>query len=167
MRLDAAAALLACFLVAAAVGFAGCSDGEVESSLTGASLDEKVMSLSQGVSSDIAKNKLGVPQSEVTNEGETVLYYQFWQLVFMDGLLEKRSREYRPESPTRPESAVFDHKILSLKRGMYIRTVKATLGTPTSYEEVFRGGSMSEKILRYGPWEITFTGGELTRRTKF
>jgi len=85
----------------------------------------------------------------------------------MDGFLEKRSREYRSESSTRPEGAVFDDKILSLKRGMFIGTVKATLGTPTSYEEVFRGSSMPEKILRYGPWEITFTGDELTRRTKF
>lgn len=161
------ATILTACVVMAVTGIIGCSDDTIHPSFSGVTLDRRVLRLPQGASIEAVEGELGAPDSEATDGDETALHYRLWQLVFTKGLLKKKSREYRPSHPVQASGAAFDHKVLSLQRGMPIAKVKARLGVPTSYEKVFRSRSIPENILRYGPWEITFTEGGLTRRTKF
>jgi hypothetical protein len=167
MKLCACAALVV-FVAASWTSLSGCSDSAMPSRPDGVSLDGAVMRLPQGASIDAVEEDLGPPNSIAdANESETAAQYGVWQLVFRDGLLDRKAREYRPSKPARASNPAFDRAVLSLRLGMSVGSVKSMLGVPTSYERVFEGSDPPIVLLRYGPWEISFEREKLVRRTKF
>ncbi len=162
-----AAFLVAGFLLLGTLG--GCSDGtEIRSSLSPEAFRREVLALDQGMSLEQVRSELGEPLSEFTeNPTESALRYQGWLLLFNEQGLEQRIRQYWPPGRRRHLiGRTLDSAVLQLGPGMSLASVKAELGVPQSYEEVFRSILRPELILRYGPWELAFNNGRLRQRTQ-
>jgi hypothetical protein len=132
-----------------------------------------VLGLDQGTSIESVRSQFGKPVSEFSQGKEAVLYYGTWQLEFANGRLKRKTRYFRvkqgKESPireaSRREGEALDREVLMLHPGMSIAVVRARLGPPKGREEEFEGTGRRQ-ILRYGVWELVFSEGRLTRRTK-
>jgi hypothetical protein len=125
-----------------------------------------IVGLQQGMSLVSVRSQLGEPLSESNASGEAALQYKGWLLLFHNNNLERRIRQHWPHHPiTRSLKGMLDAKVLALHRGVSVRSVRADLGAPDSYEEVFEATRRPELILRYGPWEVAFVDGKLNRRT--
>jgi len=116
--------------------------------------------------------RLGEPSSRLTVANETILAYGPWRLVIEDGRLTRRIRSRHVDQAavsilSDHQSKVLDQKILGLKRGTSIASVRRMLGTPEDDEDVFEEVAHPEVILGYGAWELKFQDGVLKVRTKF
>ena len=109
---------------------------------------------------------LGAPRLEKNLGKEEVLYYGLWQIVFEPDLTT-RSRYYKPDSSTSKGEAL-NRQVVKLEAGTSMKDVKSVLGKPEVLE-VFRNAPHKEESLWYGNghWEINFTNGKLTGKTKF
>lgn len=145
----------------------GCSEDTHRSRQDSRSFTQQVTGLAQGASLDAVKTELGVPRSEFSVEDEVILNYVPWQLRFVDGMLWERRRERRPEGASVSGRVLDQRVVFALKLGMSVRSVETRLGTPDAFENVYRGTGKRYSVLRYGPWELTFSDGRLTHRTSY
>lgn len=151
------------------VGVAGCSQESATQVISRKALDRRILQLQQGASVESVEAELGGPVSEFTESPErSALHYGPWLLLFNGQGLERRIRQRKPSHrPSISFTGAFDSKVLMLRLGMSLDAVRSKLGQPQWYEEVFEGSAYPEKVLRYGPWELSFSQGELARRTRF
>jgi hypothetical protein len=153
-------AIATCILV-------GCSGQDAGSPTSDAeSVDEIVLSLSQGASQGDVKARLGEPVFENTDGRESVAGYPPWQLRFQDGKLRQRVREIRGARTSLSERVLDRKVLLRLMPGMTVGAVKKILGAPEVYEQIYESGPKPAVILRYAYWELYFRKGRLIRRTQ-
>jgi hypothetical protein len=146
----------------------GCSQDGGATAVHGQALTRQVLSLRNGESLDEVTQTLGEPDSKtIDGSGDGAFHYGRWQLTFQEGALKERTEELRrgQGGDNRIESGLSTREVLSLRRGMPLGAVRAMLGKPDVVELVYREGSKPEKVLRYGPWELQFSGGVLRART--
>jgi hypothetical protein len=159
-------------LVSSGLVVVGCSESDEgpRQATSGEVHGPKVLSLEQGASVDDVVVELGEPVSEFTDEEVTALHYLgddgVWHLTFEDGRLRVRARERRYHSAHAPHGRALDRDVLGLHPGMTIRAVESRLGKPQVYEEEFEGAPRPREVFRYGVWELSFSNGRLTFRTK-
>jgi outer membrane protein assembly factor BamE (lipoprotein component of BamABCDE complex) len=145
----------------------GCSGQDAESPTRGPeSVDEIVLSLSQGASQGDVKASLGEPVFEHTDGREAIVGYPPWQLRFQDDKLRQRVREVR-SARTSLSGRILDRKVLlRLVPGMTVGAVRKILGAPEVYEQIYESGPKPAVVLRYAYWELYFRNGRLVRRTQ-
>lgn len=105
--------------------------------------------------------------SETKQGSETVLNYGAWQLSFINDRLERRYRVLVTGHVfTRDERRRLEKEIPDLSRGMSISKVRALFGKPETIYEIYEGKIKATRVLRYGPWELSFVGGKLSQRSQ-
>lgn len=141
-------------------------------SVAPAVLTKQILDIPQGTSLAGVEVRLGEPASRVATASETTLSYGAWRLIFESGHLARRIRSRGADQTGVPaisdrESKALDQKVLGIRRGTSIVSVRRNLGPPEHDEEIFEGVSHPLVILGYGAWELRFRDGELKGRTKF
>ena len=148
----------------------GCSQQNHSSLQNTHALDKRVLGLHNGESIEVVKTKLGAPISEfIDGHGSGALNYSGWQIGFSRGRLTYRIHQLRRRRNgyrKMRRKVARNSAILSLRRGMPVDTVIATLGQPDVVEDYY-GLGPPETVLRYGPWEIRFRHNMLRLRTQW
>lgn len=160
---------VAVFLLICTLGssLGGCGESENGESPHGQSLTRRVLDLEPGASLEVARSRLGKPISEVNEGREDGLNYGRWQLTFVDGRLTRRSKVIVPRhAHSIRGSGNLERKILGLSLGMSIGEIEAVLGVPEVVYVTYERSSEPVKILRYGPWELSFSKGKLRQRSQ-
>jgi hypothetical protein len=149
------------------VCLAGCGASQQETSPTGKFLGRQIIQLEQGASVDSVREQLGEPEADTRSGASEALSYGIWQLTFEHGRLLERSKVIVPRHGSSvTEGGNITKKILMLPLGTKRAVAEATLGTPEVVYVIYEQQARPTKILRYGPWELTFVQGALTQRAQ-
>jgi hypothetical protein len=158
---------LAVGAVALIMHLAGCGQQEQETVTRGADLNRQIIELEQGALVDDVKSQLGEPRAETNKGSVDGLSYGIWQLAFVDGRLTTRSKVINLGGGSSAEGGrALDKMILRLQLGTKLKVAETRLGTPEVMYVIYEGESQPIKILRYGPWELTFVKGQLSQRAQ-
>jgi hypothetical protein len=145
----------------------GCGSSQPEVAAKGTSLNRQILQLEQGASVDLVKEKLGEPDMESGDGVSEGLGYGIWQLTFVHEHLTMRSKVLVPSNgPPSAGGRSLSKKILQLSLGTKIGVAEENLGTPETVYLIYENEPQPTKVLRYGPWELTFVHGELSQRAR-
>lgn len=162
-----AAGCLSCAVILTVYSL-GCGAAPKGEDLSGHALSQQLKSIPLHATVEEIEKKLGSPSSRSDNSEESVLHYGLWRLMFLDGVLQERSREvWIGENAN--GSADLDQSVLDLRRGMSRRQVEVRLGRPTNLELVFINhlDRPDRVVLHYANWQLVFINGRLDVRTSF
>lgn len=152
-------------MLAALVCLSGCGDKATDQDA--AFSHKKAAALSGLQTVESVEDALGEPISETRlNDGESVLIYPRWRLIFEKGALVRRYRELERGRGPRISAQELDARILALDPGMGVSEVARRVGEPAVVELFYQGGHAPERILRYMSWELRFHDGELRYRSR-
>jgi hypothetical protein len=144
---------------------AGCGEEASRWTTNSKALDEMVLALRSDISIEAVRAELGRPRLEMDLGEEETLHYGLWQLVFIDGYLDSRTRYYTTMHQRFPPWTL-DRKVRKFRRGMSIKVVRSILGKPEALQ-VFKNAPGKEVSLWYPGWELGFTAGKLEIRTRW
>lgn len=140
-----------------------------ESSISLCALDRRIPDLPKKASVAVIEARLGPANSKVVTGNELVLPYRPWRLVVVNGHLARRIRSRNAAQAggfSDRESKFRDQKVLALRLGTSLSSVRKVLGAPEDDEEVIEANGDRVVILRYGAWGLRFAHGRLRERTK-
>jgi hypothetical protein len=130
-------------------------------------LDRVAPRLPSGLSIDEVEDRLGVPRAQVeTEDGNIVLNYEPWELVFHPSLY-KRARNYLAGYwPADLPVAPLDRQIRALKLGSSRRIVERELGKTEAWE-ILTLGSNERLWYGNGRWKLVFKDRRLSGRVLY
>jgi hypothetical protein len=148
------------------LALSGCG-GPEDTAVPPDTLNRRVLHLQQGESVDQVKSQIGEPDVESSAGSNEYLSYGIWQLAFIEGRLEARSRVIIPSGdPSVMKPRELSRLVRALHLGTGVREVQALLGAPEAVYLTYEGDAQPVRVLRYAPWELTFVGGALTLRAQ-
>lgn len=154
-------------LLVIAIAMGGCGESSESDPLTGRVLSEEIAQLSQGLSEQTVIDRLGEPLAEFHHGSDTELSYGAWQLSFVNDELQRRSLVFAPQHGQRlKQTPKLERTILRLRLGSSIADVEAWLGIPQVVYVIYEDDPSPIKVLRYGPWQLTFVDGRLEQRAQ-
>jgi hypothetical protein len=130
-------------------------------------IDRVVPRLPSGLSIGEVEERIGAPRTRFENEdGEIVLNYSPWLLVFAPSLF-KRTRFYpRADWPADRPVDPLDHQIGALKLGMSRRAVERDIGKTEGWQ-ILTFGSNERIWYGNGRWKLIFKDRRLSGKVLY
>jgi hypothetical protein len=146
------------------VGIVACAQDAPEPTVS-RHVERQVLDLEPGESIGQIEARLGNPRLKKSVEGDTVLYYGLWQLVFDSNQeLENWTRYLKGERWNNIRA--LNTAVSSLKVGESMQEVRSELGVPMAIQVLAVKPARKEKLwYGNGRWALEFVDKVLERRT--